>query len=389
MIDGILQIHSIIFDQKNNAFITNKNELIKYDGKSWISLRNFNDHPFDATFDKNDILFLRSSEGLKKFDGHNWIDIPGAPISASWYQEKKQIAIDSSGDIWVDRYSITTENDNQWVYHFGLARYNGTSWTNYTYENSNLPDSPVGIIKTDQNNSIWVGTSKGLAKFNGVNWENFNTSNSNISTNNIDDMVFDIDNNLWISNGHYGFIKFDGTDFKEYIHPTNNIYSASGKVAIDKEGIIWQFIFPYFMIGFDGQNWIEFSSLNSPLPENINITSFNIDNYGNFWVSSEVGIFRYKKGGVIQSNTKPMPVHELPIKVFPNPFNKSFEIDLNQNYKLVEIKLYNIFGNKIFEDRYENTYSIQILRNNLASGVYFYQLKLDNQTYQSGKIIAQ
>jgi ligand-binding sensor domain-containing protein len=389
LIHDLLQIQSISFDQSNNAYIINKNELIKYDGKTWKPLNNQNEHPIAVTLDKNGVPFLRSSDGLKKFEGDKWSNINGAPLSMRRTPGQNQIAINDSGDLWIDKYRDSIDYNDIWYYHFGLARYDGTSWTYYNDRNSNLPHSSKGIIKADRNNAIWVGTSEGLAKFNGVDWAVFDTSNSNIPTNYIGDIAFDRQNNLWIPNGRFGLIKFDGTTFTEFLHPTRDSYSSSGKLAIDNDGVIWQLIGPYYLTGFDGQNWTNFSPLNSPLPENIDIPSFNIDNNGNLWIGSQMGIFKYKKGGIIKSKAKPLISYDLPIKAFPNPFDNSFEIRLNQYYKLVEINLYDIFGCIKYVEKFENVNSIQISRNNLASGMYFYQLKLDNQLCQSGKIVAQ
>jgi hypothetical protein len=68
---------------------------------------------------------------------------------------------------------------------------------------------------------------------------------------------------------------------------------------------------------------------------------------------------------------------------YPNPFNPSTTIKYSiPKQSDVTIKVYNILGKEILtlvnENKLQGNYTIEFNANNLASGVYFYQLKTNN-----------
>ncbi|MCE5305802.1 T9SS type A sorting domain-containing protein, partial [bacterium] len=64
------------------------------------------------------------------------------------------IAIDGSGNKWIGTYSD------------GLAKFDGTNWTVYNSDNSDLPGNRVFSITIDGNSTKWIGTYTGVAAFN-------------------------------------------------------------------------------------------------------------------------------------------------------------------------------------------------------------------------------
>ncbi len=77
------------------------------------------------------------------------------------------------------------------------------------------------------------------------------------------------------------------------------------------------------------------------------------------------------------------------IIVFPNPFKDKFEINLAKEYKDVEITIYDVLSHIIYTYKYQSTNKISISRNNMASGVYFYQVKSDNVIVTNGRVVAE
>jgi hypothetical protein len=67
-------------------------------------------------------------------------------------------------------------------------------------------------------------------------------------------------------------------------------------------------------------------------------------------------------------------------RVFPNPFQETFNIDLDKSYKEVEIKLYNIYGKLIIHETVKNTRDYYIQNSNLPVGFYYLQVKTENTT---------
>ena len=50
----------------------------------------------------------------------------------------------------------------------GVSRWNGSSWFNYDYESSEIPDQEVQTMLSDQQGRLWVGTGNGKAEGDGI-----------------------------------------------------------------------------------------------------------------------------------------------------------------------------------------------------------------------------
>jgi len=98
-----------------------------------------------------DILFYHESLGA---------GLPSEQISA--------LAIDHEGTVW-----IGTEGG-------GAVSYDGTAWTVYNRENSDLPFNYVDALTIDTQGNIWFGTNIGLVKFDGENWMKFTSLKSGL-----------------------------------------------------------------------------------------------------------------------------------------------------------------------------------------------------------------
>lgn len=75
--------------------------------------------------------------------------------------------------------------------------------------------------------------------------------------------------------------------------------------------------------------------------------------------------------------------------VSPNPFNESFEIKLSKSFGNTELIVYDLLSRQQFKKKYNRMESIKVARNNLPTGIYFYQLVSENKVIATGKIIAE
>lgn len=394
-------VREIVFDENSFAFIgtgdpvfaSNYGEgVVKYNWSTWAHLNYYNDNSYAIASDKTGNLYVKNKTEIKKFDGTNWTSIPNAPLPSIPYSlELNEINIDTLGGIWMDYFSyVTTDSLNNPTFHEGVAYYNGASWTTYNASNSLVPDFPINVIKVDHSNNIWVGTSGGLAKYDGINWTVFTTSNSLIPSNYITSLAIDTANNVWISNGNYGFAKFDGTSWTNYPNPTLNQFQCYGTyLEADIDGSVWQIAGVLYLIGFDGTNWTTFKGNNSPIPEGFNITSLNIDKFGNKWIGTGIGVMVYKQGGVIATSVPLLHQQDISLLIYPNPFSESFEIKFPYQFDNVELTIYDLLSRPHLIKNYERCETIKVSRNGLSSGMYFYQLKSGNKIIFSGKIIAK
>lgn len=77
------------------------------------------------------------------------------------------------------------------------------------------------------------------------------------------------------------------------------------------------------------------------------------------------------------------------IEVMPNPFTNAINIDLAQEYKMVEVDIYKNDGKHVFHQEYEKSGEISLSLNHLNSGAYILNISLldDDLKYYTTKII--
>lgn len=129
----------------------------KYNKENWIH------HPKDAS------LTILNCYGIgQSKDGRLWFG--GKPL---WvYDNKKWETYDE--DKRLTEYIDNIENDpngNLWFgsRYFGVFRYDGKHWQNYTMENG-LPSNNIISIFAESEKSIWVSTYGGVCHFDGKSW---------------------------------------------------------------------------------------------------------------------------------------------------------------------------------------------------------------------------
>jgi len=75
--------------------------------------------------------------------------------------------------------------------------------------------------------------------------------------------------------------------------------------------------------------------------------------------------------------------------VYPNPFKTSFTIEVENDLKNAELKIYNILGREVINIKNLKNKEINIQRSDLTNGIYFYSIIEKNKTIAKGKIIAE
>lgn len=120
------------------------------------------------------------------------------------------IEIDGGGNLW-----LATGN--------ALTTFNGTTFTNYTFENTGVELGSLQKVAIDGLNRKWVTTAQnGLIMYNGTTWAHYRTDNSGIPTNVINDIAVDASNAVWLATG-VGLVKFNGTTWTTYNASNSNI----------------------------------------------------------------------------------------------------------------------------------------------------------------------
>jgi len=78
------------------------------------------------------------------------------------------------------------------------------------------------------------------------------------------------------------------------------------------------------------------------------------------------------------------------IKVYPNPFQKQARIDVEgETFEVLEVHVVDVMGREVQFQRVEFEQQIDIYRQGMTAGVYFFQLLGDGELIGTGKIIVQ
>ncbi len=137
----------------------------------------------------------------------------------------------------------------------------------------------------------------------------------------------------------------------------------------------------------NGHSWLDISS---GIPASSNIRHVFVDVNDYLYVSCNNDVI-YKStipsteivSSTINSFNPPIS------KIFPNPFSNSFIVELNtESTSPIKFKLKNISGQLIMSEYFTGK-SFEITRNDIESGIYFYQIIDEGKIITTGKLVAK
>ncbi|MCB2220255.1 MAG: T9SS type A sorting domain-containing protein [Bacteroidetes bacterium] len=284
--------------------------LTSFDGINWTTYDASNsglpeNFVSSVTPDENGILWVGTRDGLATFDGNNWTLI-NSSNSGLPDNRVSCIAIEANETKWIGTYST-----NMWPwYRFSFTSFDGSYWTVYDPDNSELPYDIVNSIAIDQNGTKWIGTGGGylcegggLASFDGNNWNSYDTSNSPLPSNYISSIAVGINGTKWVGTDIGGLAAYDGTNWTVYNTsnsglPDNSITS----LAVEENGIIWIGTATYngaCLTTFDGTNWTVLDTVSG-----VHITTMVFDGNGKLWIGTHGdGLLTFENGNLVVYNT--------------------------------------------------------------------------------------
>jgi ligand-binding sensor domain-containing protein len=240
------RVTNAIEDANGNLWFNTDNGVSKYNNGKFtnylIDKDNFSANLVSQFFiDSNGDFWIGTWNGVYNFDGVEFTNfpIPYPKIETSinddtknWITDIKQ---DSEGNIWFSRDG------------YGIAKYDGTSFT-HIFKKNGLHSNNVTEIEIDNQNNIWFGMRNGEkdnlneGKPRGKSGINKLTADTITSFPEIDaltnDDVYEIykddSGNIWISTTKNGVYKFDGKEFKNY-----NVPISIMSMTRDKKGNLW------------------------------------------------------------------------------------------------------------------------------------------------------
>ena len=197
-------------------------------------------------------------------------------------------------------------------FSFILFAQNG-DWKQYLPEYKNIPDGlQINVIRIDQFDHKWFGTDGysningtvgGIAKFDGKLWTQFTKNNSDLPDNNITAIAFDLEDNTWIGMRDSGLVILKNDVFSKIRGPLQFIEKGEVKnILTDQKGNVWVLFRLVIcadgiykssaLMKYDGENWVNFDldSINVPEGEIHNIA---LDKDDNLYCGSQNEILKY------------------------------------------------------------------------------------------------
>jgi len=196
--------------------------------------------------DKAGNLWFSSEDGITRYDGKF---LSHFIVSNKLNQNNIVLSImeDRAGVLWLGTYG------------FGVYRFDGKSFTQYT-KNEGLSNDIVNCIIQDKEGNFWMATSGGgVSKFDGKVFTHY-TTKEGLTHNQIRSIFQDRAGDIWMGSFGNGLSRFDGKEFINYTKKEG--FPATNLAAIhqDKEGNMWFGSYNEGLIKYDGKNFYQYKT---------------------------------------------------------------------------------------------------------------------------------
>lgn len=202
----------------------------------------------------------------------------------------------------LDIRSLLLDGDNLWIgtYAEGIRLVNLRTGAVKSYTHSReipntISSNDVLCIYKDRKGDIFVGTSWGFCRYNPTA-DNFMITASIGSMISISDIHEDMYNNLWIATSNSGVFSYNTVNghWKHFQHEREDSTTITSNSIMtlfeDMKGTMWFGTNGGGLCSFDPKKEV-FTEFESPLPNKV-IYSIQQDQTGDFWISSNAGIFK-------------------------------------------------------------------------------------------------
>ena len=239
-------------------------------------------------------------------DGNIWIGTQsGLYFFNTATRELSPYAIGGTKNQKYDIRSLMLDGDYLWIgtYAGGIRVINLRTGAVKAYTHSRgIPNTicsnDVLCIYKGRKGEIYVGTSWGLCCYDPVR-DNFMTITSIGSMVSVVDIYEDMYNHLWIATSNSGVFSYNtmNAHWKHYQHEREDSTTITSNSVItlfeDTKGTMWFGTNGGGLCSFDAKEkrFIEFDPHNTLLPNKV-IYAIEQDQGGDFWVSSNAGIFK-------------------------------------------------------------------------------------------------
>lgn len=220
---------SIAVDKFNNKWFGGRGVLAKYDNQHWMVFDSSNSPLFDLDQlyyllpDQNGNLWYSGYNKIGRFDGTNWT---WNYLHLLHFENLYLMGIsqDRNGTLW-----MFTNSENQ----LDVFSYDGQSWQRFTP--AELPPSfRVSDIVFDHQNRMWLSLrGYGLSRWDGSHWKNYTVENSPLPAYYVDKLAVDRFDNLWICSTYNGLTVFNENGI-QFDRPALTRTQVHGKIYFDR-----------------------------------------------------------------------------------------------------------------------------------------------------------
>ena len=315
-----------------------------YDGINWSSYHSMNsalggDFVNDVHVD-NDLLWIGSQyTGVWKFNGISWQNYHSGN-SGLLCDIILSVDNDSQGNHWFG----TSGWDGPLGQDGALAKFDGSSWTNYYLSNSGLIDDDGLHVHVDAGDTIWIGTEEGISKFDGVSsWTSYHTGNSGLVENHVQAIAFGPDNGKWFATLG-GVSRFVGGTWTSWTTADGLPSNAVRDIRVSGAGNVWIATAGGVANYEEGTGWTAYTQADG-VGDN-DVTSVQIESEDIVWFGldeSGISVFANAATGIDASGVLPSAIRLDGNR--PNPFNPttSIEYELNRPERVV-LRVYDVQG---------------------------------------------
>ena len=379
--NNLIDVH---VDKFNNKWISSYLGLTKFDGINWTVVDSAYNNTINAPDDSDlfgNVWISNSQSQIIKINSDNAI----SPIDLinqerEPYYHIRNLVVDKNGIVYV----ATGENEIL-VYDDGAI----------SYMDSILVDYPGFGILEDKSYQVELDTfgnlySMGnqLSKYNGSNWEQIPLWDNSTT---IITHQFKVAPNqdIWVHNGDLFPTNditlkiYDGTFWEDWVTP----FDVLSFPQWDSNEDIWVST-NLGLCKQNGNDWICYNENNSPItPEFIN--GFDISLTDNVWLAMySGGLIGFHESVLQNMNAQGVEIinsvntiekEMISFKLFPNPTSSEINIEVNNGYnEKGTIKIYNLLGNLVYEDKKIIEKNELINIEHLESGIYWVAIEMEN-----------
>ncbi len=197
--------------------------------------------------DLNHVKYIATDKALFSFNGVHWKEFATGEV--------KYLEVDLNNIIWFLGKNPTTGID-------GLIKFDGNTFTNITYANSNVPNMDYKIITTDNDKNLWLLTGFLVTKHVGNQWQIFNNTNPNLSTyTGYWTFAVDANDGIWLANNDT-ISYFNNTSWIAFNNSNSPLISPYfSDITPDDSGNVY-ICNNYRFYKTDGTNWQTFDTTN-------------------------------------------------------------------------------------------------------------------------------